>query len=428
MPLLGDEFDTIRQLKEMNKNYVTDEQYRDLYSAVSLAEQRAASDLAYDYANAINQAYLSSKQNELAIDYSSVGQGYKSQLYEANRADLQSAYDEYRKNYMENAQSLANNYNTANENIYKAYASQEQYFANEMQNVEDYRRAHYDYIVNLFNNYAETNPEIFDNEYLNKFVVRDENGIVVSPITYEQFFTVDDEGYMTQEAVDLLSYVENILPDNAQSFSEYLYKENEDLFNWAENISGSYGDYGELSGGDVFKKLTGMSEGNYNRAGYDYRISDLTQPVKVGDDTKAKWETEFVHINSNNIIPNEWLSEGDIETLTDPDMTWKVSSDSYSPEAFVEQVASIVKGQSGKASKKAGSYVREAAEAALNKTLKEGTIVDINYGSGKDFYVYWNGRFAKLEGQLTEEAVERNIQRAEAEEQAAEEGQRYVDY
>jgi hypothetical protein len=419
--MILDKNSAIQELKQLNKNYLADEHFRNAFASSSLSRQQALSTLDYDYSSAINQAYIASMENANAIAGSALGQGYKQQALNDNQSALLDAFNQYKQNYLSNQQNILQNYDELNQSIYNSYANQEERISNQAETLVDYSNAHYDYLDYLYKNgymsafdTADFNKFLYDDGTLkNKSDIFNRNAVeVINPetgeteVVEEGFF--DGEGNITDIGRDYLDYIENAQFEGVPTFSEYLYNERKDLYDWAETVSGEYGSRGF----DLFRTATGRDNwvgknptskdnlvGNNttskddwvgkNPSEYHYKIADAAN----------KWTDDYVYLTNDNLITTDYFGKDALKLLESDN--WKLtdnSADIYTPELFYKSAKTLTDGQAGTV-KKRTIEIKESAEAAMKGELQNGTIIDINRGGGAELWAYWNGKFYKMEAQ-----------------------------
>ena len=405
------------ELKKLNKNYLSDEYFRDAFAATSLSEQRNLSQLEYDYSSAINEAYVSSLQNENAIRNSALGTGYKEALLKSNQDALMDAFNEYRNSYTSNLNETINYHDENRSAITDTYTAQEQYYMDQSERLANYFTAHYDYLKYLY----ENNPEVFDNyDFRNMFMNVDNEGNATlksaqdlfnrrveqttdergNTINVEKGF-VDGDGNLTEYGQRYLDFLENHMIESVPTFSQYLYDENRELYDWASTYDSNY----DESGYDLFRRITGRvgidgeePVNKYNIPNnYDYRIGAVADKLSEGNLVKLTKDNlivgeddEFVYNDDGDTVA---LMDGSgIETLESG--YWRLSNnqeDIYTPESFVDNAESIDEGW------RRNDVIYAAARAAQEGKLKNGTIIDVNKGKGRGIlYMYWNGNFVKM--------------------------------
>lgn len=397
--MLADINDVAKQLREMNKTYYNDERIRDMFIDTALSEQRAVSSLNYDYSQAVNDAYVASLQNRNAIYDTSLGQGYKQQLVQQNQADLQSAFEQYRNNYMTNLSNIEKNTSSINYDITNLYKNQIEMSEQQAGLINDYFTAHFDYLQTLGKDETGRFDNLFNTQAFNDyFVTTDESGrrikttdeLMTASVDKEGsdggFYYTDEQGnqYITDYGLKMLSLIEStgtFKEAGGYSFGSYLEGANEKLWKWANELSGEYG----MTGSEVFRKLSGVTDYTVGN-NLDYRISNIAN----------LWETEYVPITASNLISSDYVDENGIAHLELNN--WKIdTSTPYTVSQFRDSVENITSGQTGFATGKRGDVVRQFATDVEQGKVRNGTIVDVDYGIGEKFYVYWNGMIYQLD-------------------------------
>jgi hypothetical protein len=399
MPMLADINDVAKQLREMNKTYYNDEQIRDMFMDTALSEQRAVSSLNYDYSQAVNDAYVASLQNRNAIYDTALGQGYKQQLVQQNQADLQSAFEQYRNNYMTNLSNIEKNTSSINYDITNLYKNQIEMSEQQAGLINDYFTAHFDYLQALGKDETGRFDNLFNTQAFNDyFVTTDEGGrriktteeLMTASVDKEGsdggFYYTDEQGnqYITDYGLKMLSLLEStgtFKEADGYSFGSYLEGANEKLWKWANELSSEYG----MTGSEVFRKLSGVTDYTVGN-NLDYRISNIAN----------LWENEYVPITASNLISSDYVDENSIAHLELNN--WKIDmSTPYTVSQFRDSVENITSGQAGFATGKRGDIVRQFATDVEEGKVHNGTIVDVDYGIGEKFYVYWNGMIYQLD-------------------------------
>jgi hypothetical protein len=387
------------QLKQLNKSYISDEYFRNALNETTLLENQALANLEYDYGQAVNQAYAASMDANKAIQNSALGTGYKEAALVENQNALLDAFNQYKQNYVSNKQSVIANYDKINQSIYDAYQQQEEKFASQAETFIEYWDEYYNYADWLW---KQGNYDIFENGELKPFTTLDEFGAPRLKTRSELFDQggdgafVTENGELTNAGKHYLDVIENARFEGMPTFGEYLSENNRDLWNWASEVSEEYG----LSGAGLFREATGRG-GDYESkySSYDWHIFDVAD----------KWTDEYVKLTKDNVITYDYLASTD-ENIDEVNNTlskhsWKLTSDAekiLSPELFKDSAKTLTDGQAGSNRAKT---VKQAADAAMDGKLKNGTLVDINRGGGVELWCYWNGKFYKLEKESTSKAI-----------------------
>lgn len=216
-----------KTLYSMNRNYQGQQSWREAFYNTELAEQQTLSGLQYDYNQALGEAYLSSLQNAQAISSSSLGQGYKEQAMQANLNDLHSAYDEYRKVYLENAVKTQQQYSSVEQNLQNTLNQASQ-------NVIKYQDAYFDYLKYLQGMADEGKLDISGDDW-SKYTVT-ENEMRRLKTKEELLFPgelYDTEGNITEQGLDFYNFVEQLGAKGVYSWFNYLYNYKKDIYDWA---------------------------------------------------------------------------------------------------------------------------------------------------------------------------------------------------
>lgn len=398
MPMLADINDVAKQLREMNKSYYNEEQIREMFIDTAIAEQRAVSSLNYDYSQAVNDAYVASLQNRNVIYDTPLGQGYKQQLVQQNQADLQSAFEQYRNNYMTNLSNIEKNTSSINYDITNLYKNQIEMSEQQAGLINDYFTAHFDYLQTLGKDETGRFDNLFNTQAFNDyFVTTDESGrrikttdeLMTASVDKEGsdggFYYTDEQGnqYITDYGLKMLSLIEStgtFKEAYGYSFGSYLEGANEKLWKWANELSGEYG----MTGSEIFRKLSGVTDYTVGDT-VDYRIADVSK----------QWENDYVTLNASNLVNDDYMDENAVKYLES--YQWKIDmSTPYTAGQFRDNVENITSGQVGFADAKRGSIVRDFADAVEQGNVKNGTIVDVDYGGGEKLYIYWNGNIHPL--------------------------------
>jgi hypothetical protein len=256
----------------------------------------------------------------------------------------------------------------------------------------------------------EQNPNLFDNEIFNNLFMTgdaDARRIMTTDELMQrrvdeqgnEIGFYDENGNITERGLEMLSLLESAglyEGTGGQSFGTYLRDKNKSLWEWANETSEGY----DRNNAELFRQMAGME--NYTLADkdfYDYRISNVAD----------KWENEFVDLTSANVIDDRFMDDKAKEYLSS--QKWKIDKRrQYTPTEFVNDIANITANQAGVTGGKRGDVVRQFVDGINNGTVKNGTIVDVNYGGGEKLYVYWNGNIYELDGEKTlndEEASKR---------------------
>lgn len=383
--------EVIPKLKELNKAYLNDDYFRNLYTTSSLSRQQSDSALDYDYSKAINEAYSSSMRNLDYLNNSALGTGYKEKALMENQNALLDAFNTYKENYASGKQSIMTQFDEVDSNIYKSYLQQESRIANEADTLIKYFDEYYNYINYLY----ENNPEVFNVDSMNGLLTSDKTALKSK---YDLFSRdgdnpyINDDGELTEAGKSFFDTIEMLDEEGVPTFGQYLEDTNKDLWEWARTISPDYMN----NGLGLFREATGRDDKyKYNYSSYDHRIADVA----------GKWDKEYVTLTGDNVITWDYLSDNDkdkkeIETELSSGK-WKLSdnaNDQYDAASFKESAEQLTDGEAGGDKSRVAALIK-AADAAIAGTLSNGTILDINAGGGTNLWVYWNGKFVKLKKQ-----------------------------
>ena len=380
----------------------------------ALQEQRDNLALGYDYSKAVSEAYAAAQANRNAIFDTNLFSGYKQDLVAQNQANLQTAYEQYKSNYLSKQSDMKSQYDNAQSKLQEyrqnylsnldaakgeVSANLERY----SDNINNYLNSHYDYLTYLY----ENNPDAFNANAFRQFLNTD--GTLVSRDAFDKLISKEiysDTGEMirelSKEGVNILNTIENYSDDSLGSIASYLYDNDRELSTWLNEGLDEYGR--TVTGADLFRNLVGMKV--YKDPGNDYK--DYRNVKFIENDT--------FKINPEDIVTTELTTQDGntvkIMDLKDDDIkeemkerTFTVDkTKSWTPTEFKRDIESIVGGQAGKAGGKRDAIVNAVVEAANNGTLADGTVFSANYGGGTnadDFYIYRNSRFYRLDGGTT---------------------------
>jgi hypothetical protein len=340
--------DVSKELYKLNRNYENEQTWRNLYKDVSLNEQMAASQLTYDYGRAVNDAYISAMANQAAISGSALGEGYKNALLADTSSALEEAFNSYYANYQSGLQTIATDTAKANQAITDELTLQ-------AENTVKFSDAPYEYLQALFNRYndgevldSEGNAiNIFDdtNKYGEqnwiKYVNRDaETGELIlkskDELFYPKYELIDDgkggqyreyssfrdeSGNLTLAGMDFYDQMLNEFGATREglSFSDWLYENDKDLYDWAAGYNPyNYTESGTNIG--TMKTMFGLASTDET-----YRFLE-----RFGGWSESKIKSKFAEFeNRVTELSNKYSSNGkfkgreakgyitDVESLTD---------------------------------------------------------------------------------------------------------------
>lgn len=404
MTFLGGKQDIIKGLKELNKNYVSDETFRQLYGSTSLAEQQAVASLDYDYAQALNEAYAANMQSQNAIQGSALGQGYKQELMAQNQDAIVSAFEEYRNNYLSNLQSVTSQYDQARKSIYDAYAEQEKALGIEAENIQQYMDEYY--------NYANWLSDKADFSQSGLYQLIDPNTGALK--SFQDLFYVDEKtGELSDESKRALYTLsryndEKVDPTGRPrySFSEYLASENRELGEWATATQNGIEHYNN----ELFNELFGIDYNSVKDKGWS-----MGNTFGGVEEQLAQWKADpnaILTFDENSIEKTDkYGMDGDASKNALKANDWTIGKP-YTIDDFEKNLGSeIVKGQAGYVGGKKSSIAENAIKEAREGTLKDGTIIDVNYGKGEKFYIYKGGQFYELNSSYVNRHIAQNVEK-----------------
>lgn len=230
-------------LERLNRDVTGARTWGQMYGAADLMGQQATAGLNQEYSNAMNEAYMSSLQNQSAIMASNVGTGYKDYAVQSLDDALTQAYNTYLQNYVEGQAQAAENADKYRQSIVATANAQADY-------VKRYEQAHYDYLTQLWKMHEEGTLaadgyyDPFSNEvnwskYITGTMDSGERLMTENELR-SQFF--DDQGNLTTAGIDFYEQMEQAMAqkdDKVYSFMDYLSetKDYEDLPEW---VTGQY--------------------------------------------------------------------------------------------------------------------------------------------------------------------------------------------
>ena len=281
------ESDAAKTLMQLNKNW--EQSYKNISDAANAqtvatnAQAQYASETALsDYQKALSQAYTASLRRQSAIGSSALGQGFKEEMRNENRAALAEAYNTYANNLAEQQSKIAQSNAESLSNINKAASEAASQVTNalqsEAQNVVAYENAHYAYLKDLFNKYKDSPNGIMDSPFalnpldvtklgysrsagvaekygtdFSKYVKYVDGELVLkSQEEINQMLAADDALY--QEYFDAIeNWAANRADADIESWGAYLNRTNADLYEWARNANAyQVGD----TGASLYRRIT----------------------------------------------------------------------------------------------------------------------------------------------------------------------------
>lgn len=355
--------DVAKTLYELNKNYEGQQVWREAFVNTELAEQQALESVKYDYAKAANQAYAASMANENALMNSNLGQGYKQQMSERNALDLQSAFEQYKQNYLNNTNKITSSYDEIRSGILSSLHAQAEPISKIINLIPEYYNAMY-----------EQEPGLLDDAVWSKYVDSSTGQLK----SFDDAFAPNN-GLVTGDAVNgyeltpagIKAYAELLTKNSGYTFGNFL-TDNKftELYDYLLDSNNYNSLLSDILGADM-SNLTAKDESN----------NSVVQSMNDGN-------KDFSITDADLEYSKEWLSgdSGTYEHIVDRlknDRHFIDTSKSWTPDEFVNiDGGSIV--------------VDKFREAAKAGKIKNGTIVDIDPGAGTNFYTYKDGKIYKL--------------------------------
>jgi hypothetical protein len=295
---------------------------------------------------------------------------------------------------------ISNLYNTAIDKV----GELDKNFNTKVENAKTFLNSAHDYLSYLY----ENNPEVFGRVEFQQFV--NDDGTLK---TYDQIFNVkngtlvaDENGYrLTDKGKDVYRILLN--NDANTSWGSYLAgnKSTEGLLEWL--ATGSEG-YEGSNLDELFSSVLGIDDtsemykdqwtvGDVNpETGYGEKITvdDLKFDVNTGKGG--------VDISGDKLVTTEFMDKSESPQANDYGGRFALTSTNYvseeglSMDEFARSKQKLVEGQKGEINGKRGSVFDKVLSAYKNGSLKNGTVFDVNYGKGENYYIYLDGRVYAL--------------------------------
>lgn len=222
--------DITKALYNMNKTYDGRQTWKEAFSVIDKSELVDTNALSYDYADAISSAYATNLKNKEASPYLFAND-------DVNDLNLMNAFDEYRKQYLSNKDTISGTYDES-----RAKLTDE--LETTAKNHERYRQAHYAYLQSL----AEDNPSLYDNLDFAQYFTTDANGQRVlkgADMLFAPGGYTDAQGNLTALGKDFYKHMstlgtEGYVPYSMQDFMANN-KEYSDLIDWLMSESADAG-------------------------------------------------------------------------------------------------------------------------------------------------------------------------------------------
>lgn len=266
-------------------NYTWRQAMSNIDYQTKLAEQQAKQLYGEDVAT----AYQAAAQQRATIAGSALGSGTKTALQQELANTLNTAYDQYMSNYQQNLSNIATQASSAYNELNKLLEERATYMG-------EYEQEHYKYLQSLDKWYQDQVTNATDNaareqatkayqDFMtglewSKFYNTSEQGSVLKsweelstpvmdPLTGEYVSLYDAKGNLTRAGRDFYDQMENYYATRVAkegetlppSFQQYLYSENEELYEWANQYNPySYAPNlaGESTNVGAFKQLLGI--------------------------------------------------------------------------------------------------------------------------------------------------------------------------
>lgn len=221
------------------KNALTTEAQASVADAAFAAQQQTNT-LKTDYMNSIADAYRAALSQRQAIDSSGLitsGQEVaKTELntalenaYKTNLASYQSGESQIQSNLATQTATIQKNLLSQLESLNKSQAAIDEDLNEYATNASAFLTSPFEYLSVL----AENNPELLEDPnfspYVNKTLVNGEYQYSVKSLDDIMNVAFDEEGSLTDEGKRFMAMM---LANNEYGFNDYLYSENNDLYNW----------------------------------------------------------------------------------------------------------------------------------------------------------------------------------------------------
>jgi len=221
------------------KNALTAEAQASVADAAFAAQQQTNT-LKTDYMNSIADAYRAALSQRQAIDSSGLitsGQEVaKTDLntalenaYKTNLASYQSGESQIQSNLATQTATIQKNLLSQLESLNKSQAAIDEDLNEYATNASAFLTSPFEYLSVL----AENNPELLEDPnfspYVNKTLVNGEYQYSVKSLDDIMNVAFDEAGSLTDEGKRFMAMM---LANNEYGFNDYLYSENNDLYNW----------------------------------------------------------------------------------------------------------------------------------------------------------------------------------------------------
>ena len=433
-----DKTDAYKYLLEHNAGY--QDVYKNLYvgqsqalNTLSQQENLQLQELNDNYTNALNKQYVDYVTSSDAIIAGNYGTGAKDALLERNRQALREAYAAYQQQY------LADKYNIESEAFASASNVNQQYndawaafnegLSADVEYMSSMPEELYKYLQ-----YLDKGGYLDENEAFNRFYSTDQYGDrsllswenLTSGLGPEKYYDsggqrfqyeamIDNDGNLTDYGRDifnqLLAYG-TIKDDEALSFGSYLFTENKDLANWlyATDQSGKnnyekFLEYGGLLPNDLSNPYDINSYQRQLYTGDLGKFDTRTTASAFGSNiysTTVKDGGTFKITSDNNTMFSYFDDDGlhaDFEDFEGYDLKIVGNKNGWTPDEWYKNGKAtkliddeLAEGQAGWEHNRRKTFVDVAKKAQAGE-LPNYTIIDVNRGSGTNYYIYLNGKF-----------------------------------
>lgn len=259
--LVFDKNDVKQQLKKYNRAYDGRRFWSSLYGSVGEEMYRDVNQVENTYSNAILNAYISNQNSNRSIANSSLSEGRKQELFDANETILQNAYASNQANRM--AQLTALQYEGQQQ-----IESYDQLLNTQAQRISDYAQAHFDYLQYLYDKAYESDEmesSIFMTDpQWSKYISVDHSTGDYSLIDMNTLKNslFDSTGELNARGIDFFDQMENQMSSEgavrAESFDQYLQENNPTLFEWRNQYNPyNYTESGTNAGS--FREMVGRA-------------------------------------------------------------------------------------------------------------------------------------------------------------------------
>lgn len=232
-------------LTALNRDYYGRNTWDKAFGQVGVQADTSINQLNQNYERSLAEAYAASRQSEQALAGSQVGEGFKNLALNQNRQALQTAFEQYRQNYLEGMSKVNE---TAGAAVNEVNSLRQDY----QDNMSAYGNAHISYLDWLYQQDASLFDKLDYQRFMTDGALKSQD--MLSGMIY------DAEGVLTDEGKSILQQIRNN-PDLASEyrFDNYLKQTNPDLYDWASS-SDEYNFTGKGTKSSTFQSLMGIGE------------------------------------------------------------------------------------------------------------------------------------------------------------------------